>query len=182
MRLRRFLAPAFLFLLFLAGWTACTEYAARQPEATTATSSGDVETITRVVDGDTFSTDQSGTIRIIGVDTPETVKPNAPVDCFGPQASAYAKRRLRKGLTVTLVAEQRGGQPDGRKSAQTDRYGRRLAYVYLTDGTFWNLDLVANGYARARQYKPNDDHAAEFEAAQAKAKAAGKGLWGACPA
>ena len=174
--LRRWVSMAVLFLVLVTAWNLATD----RWSAGAGSPDGDTETITKVVDGDTFATDQSGTIRIIGVDTPETVKPGEPVQCYGPQASAYAKKTLRKGLTVTLVAEQRNGAPDGRQSAQTDRYGRRLAYVYLTDGTFWNLDLVAKGYAKARYFSPNDDHRREFERAEAKARKAGKGLWGSC--
>jgi micrococcal nuclease len=141
---------------------------------------GEVVTITRVADGDTFTTAEAGTVRIIGVDTPETVKPGTPVQCYGPQATAHARQVLRPGRTVTLVSETRDGRPDGRASARHDRYGRRLAYVWLTDGTFWNERLVLDGYARARYYSPNDDHRADFEAAQAEAEAAGRGGWSAC--
>jgi micrococcal nuclease len=138
-------------------------------------------TVRRVVDGDTIVTAEAGTVRLIGVDTPETRKPRTPVQCYGPEASAATHQAMPPGITVGLVYEASAdGGLDRRPRARLDRYGRTLAYVYLTDGTFWNLALVARGLARARYYHPNDDHRADFAAAQAKAEAADVGGWGAC--
>lgn len=150
----------------------------------------EVVTVTRAVDGDTFDTrelrsadNKHGAVRLIGVDTPETHKPNTPVQCWGPEAAAHAVQILRPGLTVQLVYESGpNGQPDPRQRARYDRYGRTLAYVYLTDGTFWNRSLAAQGWAVARYYSPNDDHRAEFRQAMATAQADRAGLWGACAA
>ena len=136
--------------------------------------------VQHVSDGDTFSTTDGTTVRLIGVDTPETHKPATPIQCWGPEASAHAKRTL-DGARVRLVYETRDGQPDPRKSARTDRYGRTLAYVYLANGTFWNRQLVAQGFAVARYYPPNDDHRTEFAQTMQRAIAAKAGLWGACP-
>ena len=127
--------------------------------------------VTRVVDGDTVEV-QLGAgeedVRYIGVDTPETVKPDTPVQCFGPQASAF-NHRLVEGRRVRLVfgAERR------------DVYGRLLAYVYL-DGRFVNAELVRRGLARTLTIPPNDRFARRFERLQMAAARAGRGLWGRC--
>lgn len=127
--------------------------------------------VTRVVDGDTVEARISGEVedvRYIGVDTPETVKPGEPVQCFGPQASAF-NHRLVGGRRVRLVfgVERR------------DVYGRLLAYVYLGD-RFINASLVRRGLARTLTIPPNDRFAARFEGLELRAARAGRGLWGAC--
>jgi micrococcal nuclease len=142
-----------------------------------AVPSRQVVTVLRVKDGDTFTVRElDRPVRMIGVDTPETVDPHRPPGCYGPEASAYTKRRLPAGITVTLVYEVPADDPAG----LTDRFGRRLAYVYTSDGTFLNRELVIQGYARAHYYPPNDDHRGELALAQRHAKAHRKGLWGAC--
>ncbi len=127
--------------------------------------------VTRVVDGDTIEARIDGEVedvRLIGVDTPETVKPGAPVQCFGPQASDFTHRRL-EGRRVRLVfgVERR------------DVYGRLLAYVYLGD-RFFNPILVRRGLARTLTIPPNDRFAPRFERLELAAARAGRGLWGAC--
>jgi micrococcal nuclease len=181
MRLSRYIMPAVGFLLFLTLWSACTGRLA-DPNAPPAPDT--VVTVDRVVDGDTIvvtgavSIDgrERETVRLIGVDTPETVHPRQPVQCYGPQASAYTKARLPKGITVTL-------RFDAGTTALRDRTPSRrlLAYVWRTDGRHHNLELVKGGYARAAHYPPQDDHRDAFKQAEAKAKAANKGRWGACP-
>ena len=135
--------------------------------------------VIRVVDGDTLHVLLNGrdtTVRLIGMNTPETVKPNSPVECFGPQASDYAKQLL-DGAQVTLEFDASQGP--------TDRYGRTLAYVWkeTPDGLLLvNLDEVERGFARQRQYGPNPSAwQAELQAAQDRARAGGQGLWSACP-
>jgi len=128
-------------------------------------------TVTRVVDGDTVEVELEGEtedIRYIGVDTPETVEPGAPVDCFGPQASNF-NHRLVEGRPVRLVfgVERR------------DQYGRLLAYVYLGD-RFVNAILLRRGLARTLTFPPNDRFAERFERLETGAARAGRGLWGAC--
>jgi micrococcal nuclease len=128
--------------------------------------------VTRVVDGDTIEARIGGEVedvRLIGVDTPETVKPGTPVECFGPRASHFTKRRL-EGRRVRLVfgVERR------------DVYGRLLAYAYL-GGRFFNPILVRRGLARTLTIAPNDRFAALFEHLELRAARAGRGLWGACP-
>ena len=127
--------------------------------------------VTRVVDGDTVEVSLGGTtedVRYIGVDTPETVAPGEPVECFGKPASHF-NERLVEGEDVRLVFD------DERR----DRYGRLLAYVYL-GGTFVNAELVRRGYARTLTIAPNTDHAPLFARLQQAAGDAGRGLWGTC--
>ena len=130
--------------------------------------------VSRVVDGDTVMVRigrKELPVRLIGIDTPETVKPGAPVDCFGPEASAYTKSALPVGTSVRLERDQEA----------RDTFGRLLAYVYRnSDNAFINLELVQNGYARAREYAPNIAHSDDFATAAAQAERDRRGLWGAC--
>jgi len=127
--------------------------------------------VTRAVDGDTVEVRLDGRVedvRYIGVDTPETVKPDTPVQCFGPQASRF-NHELVEQRRVRLVfgAERR------------DVYGRLLAYVYL-DGRFVNAELIRRGLARTLTIPPNDRFAARLKRLEMAAARAGRGLWGAC--
>ncbi|HWM64360.1 MAG TPA: thermonuclease family protein [Solirubrobacterales bacterium] len=131
--------------------------------------------VTRVVDGDTIEARIGGEeedVRLIGVDTPETVTPGEPVQCFGPEASRFA-HRLLDGRQVRLEfgAERR------------DVYGRLLAYVYLGAGSqerFANAALVRRGLARSLTIPPNDRFAPLFRRLELAAARAGRGLWGTC--
>src|SRR5699024_8786324 len=105
--------------------------------------------VARVVDGDTIIADASGEqlrVRILGIDTPETVDPNQPVECYGPQASAFAHQML-DGQSVTLRTDPT--QDD------TDRYGRALRYVVLPDGTNYSVAAAAAGMAEPYVYDRN---------------------------
>ena len=128
--------------------------------------------VTRVVDGDTIEArigDRIEDVRYIGVDTPETVKPGAPVQCFGPQASAFNHRLVeRRQVRLVFGLERR------------DVYGRLLAYVHLGD-RFVNASLVRRGLARSLTIPPNDRFAPLFRRLELGAARAGRGLWGACP-
>ena len=127
--------------------------------------------VTRVVDGDTIEVWLDGRtedVRYIGVDTPETVKPGAPVDCFGPQASAF-NHRLVEGKRVRLVFDVE----------LRDVYGRLLAYVYLGD-RFVSAELVRRGLARTLTIPPDDRFAGQLKRLEIAAARAGRGLWGAC--
>jgi micrococcal nuclease len=133
-------------------------------------------TVARVVDGDTvYVTAGSHTydVRLLGIDTPETVDPHRPVGCYGPEASAYTKHLLT-GARVELVYDRQ----------RHDRYGRWLAYLYLERDSrpplFVNARLVAAGYARTLSIPPNTAHAAELAALEQQAALAGRGLWSAC--
>jgi micrococcal nuclease len=125
----------------------------------------------RAVDGDTTEVRLDGRredVRYIGVDTPETVKPGTPVQCFGPRAHRY-NSRLVAGRRVRLVfgVERR------------DVYGRLLAYVRV-GGTLVNAELVRRGLARTLTIPPNDRFAARFRHLERRAALAGRGLWGTC--
>ena len=140
-----------------------------------ATSQSGLYTIKHFTDGDTIAVDMNGTtenIRMIGIDTPETHKPNTPVQCYGPAAAAYTQNRITAtGNKVRLVSDN--------QSTDRDRYNRLLRYVYLTDGTNLDQELVANGYAFAYTSFPftkSDD----FVKAQKSAQDNKKGLWGNC--
>ena len=125
----------------------------------------------RVVDGDTVDLRfASGVerVRLLGIDTPETVKPNTPVQCFGPEASARTKALLPPGTERSCDTGHRA----------RDRYGRLLLYIYrAADGMFVNRTLVAEGYARILSIAPNTAHAPELSAAAA---APPNGPGGAC--
>lgn len=138
-------------------------------------------TVTRVVDGDTIMVDITGRsegpgagmadvgseyrLRLIGIDTPESVRPGTPIECFGKEASAAAKALL-EGAEVTLVKDVE----------EADQYDRLLRYVYL-GGEMANARLVANGYATAYTYPPNVRHADLFVQLQREAREENRGLW-----
>ena len=126
--------------------------------------------VTRVIDGDTIELEGGQTVRYIGIDTPETVAPNRPVDCFGPEASAKNKE-LVQGKSVELEKDV----------SETDRFGRLLRYVYI-DGQMVNELLVAEGYAQSSTFPPDVKYQDKFRSAQQKAMSEGKGLWTACAA
>jgi micrococcal nuclease len=127
--------------------------------------------VERVVDGDTVILSAGlGSSRLVGVDTPETVKPDAPVQCFGPRASAFTKRVLgAAGRARYRVARE-----------PVDAYGRSLVYLWLPDGRFFNAMLVRRGYARPLPFPPNTRYAALFQRLTEAAARAGRGLWGRC--
>jgi endonuclease YncB( thermonuclease family) len=125
--------------------------------------------VQRVSDGDTFVASVKGRkerVRVIGVDTPESVAPNRPDEPFGEEASDFAKRYL-DGETVRLAGD----------AEPRDRYGRMLAYVWLADGTFWNALLVAEGYAQQLTIPPNVAYAGLFRRLVAEARREDRGLW-----
>jgi micrococcal nuclease len=135
---------------------------------------GGLARVVRVVDGDTIAVRLRGRderVRYIGIDTPESVKPGVPVQCYAKRASA-ANARMVAGQTVRLVV---GAEP-------RDRYGRLLAYVYVArSGRFVNAELVRDGYARTLTIPPNDRFAPRFAALARRARVARRGLWGSCP-
>ncbi len=137
---------------------------AKQPRALDAR-------VTRVVDGDTVEARVDGAtedVRYIGVDTPESVKPDTPVECYALEASHF-NERLVEGEAVRLEFD----------AERRDPYGRLLAYVYLGD-RFVNAELVRRGYATTLTIPPNDRFADLFDRLEREASAAGRGLWGAC--
>ena len=150
-------------------------------------------TVTKVTDGDTIEVETQGRatpVRLIGVDTPETVDPKQPISCFGPEASDYTAQVLyerqtdtegetvlREGRLVRLRIPRVGDSEDA--------YGRTLAYVYLdtnNDGLYehsFNEDLVELGLARTTDF--SHEHSREFDRLREQAEERGAGLWGACP-
>ncbi len=121
--------------------------------------------VVRVVDGDTLLLDRRERVRLIGVDTPETVDPRRPVQRFGKEASAFTKRMV-EGKKVRLEYDQ----------DRKDRYGRTLAFVYLEDGTFLNAEIVKQGYGFAYTQFPFK-YLEEFRGYEREAREAQRGLW-----
>ena len=135
--------------------------------------------VVRVVDGDTLivgdAIDKKAQyrVRLIGADTPETVKPNSPVEPFGPEASEFTKRKIAEAKNRVRIAF------DG---DEVDRYGRSLAMVYLQmpgGNEIWlNEQLIREGLARAQvQYKFSQGAKTAFKQAEAEAKAARRNIW-----
>ena len=137
--------------------------------------------VTRVIDGDTVEIESGEKVRYIGIDTPETVDPRKPVQCFGLEASKKNKE-LVEGKTVLLEKD----------ITDKDKYSRLLRYVWVGDpsppvggsgrGLFINLELVKQGFAFSYTYPPDIKYQKEFLAAEKEAREAKRGLWGACPA
>lgn len=160
------LAVLLLILLFGAGDDGQTGSGGATPSDASVTAP-----VERVIDGDTIEVDLDGTnedVRYIGVDTPETVKPGTPVQCFGPEASER-NHELVEGRTVRLEFDRE----------RRDAYGRLLAYVFVGD-RFINAELVRGGFARTLEIEPNTSRAGRLGELAARAGEAGRGLWGAC--
>lgn len=146
--------------------------------------------VTHVVDGDTIDVEIGGRterVRLIGIDTPETRKPNTPIECWGPEASAFTASLLPEGTEVRIERDVVG----------RDDYGRLLAYVHLVDaagtdgmgtggmgtggmGTFVNMQIIEQGFARPLTIEPNSTFARELADAAGRASRADLGMWGAC--
>jgi micrococcal nuclease len=127
--------------------------------------------VLRIVDGDTIEVDLDGRIedvRYIGIDTPESVKPGTPVECFGKEA-AEANRALVEGRRVRLEFDRE----------LRDRFGRLLAYVYA-GGELVNATLIEQGFATTLEIAPNTSMAGELEQLERRASLAGIGLWSSC--
>ena len=136
--------------------------------------------VIEVVDGDTVRVETAQgreTVRLLGIDTPETVAPNRPVECFGPEASARAKELLPEGTEVVLELDP--------TQDRRDRYDRMLAYVHLDDHAdrgpeSVNRMLVEGGYAEAYVYERPFAYTDEFLGSERGARVAGRGMWSAC--
>jgi micrococcal nuclease len=157
--------------------TACGSLGGSGVRVTDRPVPGDGETrseavVTRVVDGDTIHVDLDGrdtTIRIIGIDTPEREGPYTHEECFGQEASRYTEEAL-DGRDIELEFDVE----------RTDRFDRTLAYVWLND-TLFDERILRDGYAVLLTVPPNVRYVDRFTDAQAAARQAGAGLWGACP-
>ena len=130
--------------------------------------------IVATIDGDTVVVRIGATtehLRLLGIDTPETHRPGVPIECFGPEASAFTAKLLPKGTRVRIT----------RDVEARDRYGRLLGQLQrASDGLWIDEALVRAGMAAAKHYSPNLAGTDELESAQAEARASGRGLWGAC--
>jgi micrococcal nuclease len=119
-----------------------------------------------VIDGDTIAVEGVGSVRLIGVDTPETVDPRKPVQFFGQEATTFT-RRMAEGKVVRLDYDWQ----------RKDKYDRTLAYVYLPDGLLLNAEIVKQGYGHAYTNYPFK-YLDQFRGYEREARDAGRGLWG----
>jgi len=141
--------------------------AAPRQERAAPAEAAQTRTVVRVVDGDTIMLDGGERVRLIGVDTPETVHPQKPVERFGKQASEFT-RRLLEGRRVRLEFDQQ----------RRDHYSRTLAYVHLPDGRLANEEIIRQGYGHAfTKYPFAQEMMDRFRAAEREAREAGRGLW-----
>ncbi len=128
--------------------------------------------VTRIIDGDTIeinSRSETIKIRLIGVNTPETVDPRRKVECFGKEASAYTKEILQnRKISIKYDKTQ----------SKTDKYGRLLAYVFRDDGLFVNKEIITNGYGYEYTYIVPYEYQNDFKEAEVYAKQNQLGLWG----
>jgi len=132
---------------------------------------GTLHCVVRVVDGDTIDVSMDGRVvrvRLIGINTPETVDPRKTVECFGREASEKVKSMLT-GKFVRIETDASQGK--------YDKYRRLLAYVYLPDGTLFNELMISEGYAYEYTYRYPYNHQEEFKAAQNDARLHERGLW-----
>jgi micrococcal nuclease len=166
-RCRRWIVLA---LVAVAGCSGSSPATPTPPSPPTLPSSVGPVLVSRVIDGDTIVVDTVGTVRLIGVDTPETVDPDEPIGCFGPEASAFT-RAVSTGRMVRLEFD----------ADRVDRYGRTLAYVYLPDDVFLNATLVQQGYGYAYTFFPFR-YLEQFRALEREAREARRGLWASCAA
>jgi micrococcal nuclease len=110
------------------------------------------------------------TVRLLEIDTPESVDPGSPEQCYSHRASAQLRRLAPLGATLWVKPDQE----------LLDRYGRTLLYLWSGDGTFINHEMVRLGEAKAALYAPNDEYISLMRSAERQARAQGRGLWGAC--
>jgi len=177
--MKRILLVLIIILIFLLTYVSLNNPPQSQKAAEItreATSSGqkhevasETAKVARVIDGDTIELADKQRVRYIGMDTPETVDPRKPVECFGKEASAENKR-LVEGKTVRLEKDV----------SETDRYGRLLRYVYV-DELFVNDSLVRQGFAHVSTFPPDVKYTDLFVQAEREARANNRGLWSACP-
>ncbi len=147
--------------------------ATQKDDATKHEGKSTLHRVIRVVDGDTVLVDIDGgeRIRVIGIDTPETVDPNSPVECGGPEASAAAESLL-EGKKVEVVHDPSQGEHD--------KYGRMLAYLDLPDGTDFGEAMLRAGHAEEYTYDTAYERQATYRAAEESARGGGQGVWGGC--
>ena len=138
-----------------------------------ASEAGKLRKVVRVVDGDTIVVSPNENVRLIGVDTPETVHPKKSVACFGNEAKQFTRDAV-EGKTIRLVMDR-----VNIKRQHKDKYRRTLAYAYLDDGTLLNRELIRQGYAHAYtrfQFR----YLVEFRDLERQARTQSVGLWSTC--
>lgn len=169
-----------VFLTTIAAAAACAATVVLLPDSPSTGDPGEVVwtqplDVVRVVDGDTLivaTPTGDERVRMIGIDTPETVRQNTPVECFGPEASAHT-HQLLDGQQVRLAADS--SQDD------RDRYGRLLRYVQTLTGVDVGADLLTGGFAREYTFQHHTyDQQASFRALEQDAQQDGRGLWSSC--
>jgi micrococcal nuclease len=129
--------------------------------------------VIRVIDGDTIVVSPNEKVRLIGVDTPETVHPKRAVECFGKDAKEFT-RTMVESKSIRLILDELNAARNHR-----DRYGRTLAYVYFDNGTMLNAELIRQGYAHAYTRFPFR-HVVEFRQLESIARSQAVGLWASC--
>lgn len=143
---------------------------AEKEDTPTNTSNVPAYRVLRVVDGDTLDIQTVGKVRLIGIDAPESVKPDTMPECYGKEASEILKG-LVGSESVQLVYDVE----------RYDQYGRALAYVYRSrDGLFINAELVRIGAAEAREYRPNTNKSIQLEDLEVESRKEMRGLWKLC--
>jgi len=171
-----------LFLLCLLTARLTNAYAAAEQSSLFGTSgqfeevdarAGELRKVIRVVDGDTIVVSPNEKVRLIGVDTPETVDPRKAIECFGKAAKDFTRSAV-EGKTIRLVLDS-----VNLARRHKDRYGRILAYVYLENGTMLNRELIRQGYAHAYTRYPFR-YLVEFRQIERAARIEALGLWSGC--
>ena len=165
-------------LVALALLTGCTSLASGGPTAVApsevAPDGPGAAVMVEVIDGDTIDVSIQGRIeriRLIGIDTPETKRPNTPIECFGPEATAFTESLLPVGTPIRIERDTVG----------RDDFGRLLGYVYRADdGIFVNYEIVRQGFATPLTIRPNDTFETLFVDAATRAERDDVGLWSAC--
>lgn len=131
-------------------------------------------TVEYVIDGDTIDAIIDGTeerIRLIGIDTPETKKPNTPIECYGPEATTFTEQLLPVGTPIRIERDTVG----------RDHYGRLLGYIYrANDGVFVNYEVIRQGFGTPLSIGPNTTFEELFVDAASAAEADDVGIWAAC--
>lgn len=145
------------------------------PKQQNQTSNIEYAVVNRVIDGDTVLLEDGRMVRYLYIDTPETVKPDAPVECFGHEAKEL-NRALVEQREIVMISEQE----------TKDDYGRELRIVFLKGSNLTkiessiNAQLVEKGYARAKIYKPNTNYETQFQKLEQEAQSTQRGLWNGC--
>lgn len=159
-RIWTFLLLALFMSILSTGWSGCVK------SSDPSLDGMEMVLVKRVVDGDTFITDDNRRVRLIGIDAPESVKPDTPPEPFGVEASAYLEE-LIEGEIIYMEKD----------ISETDPYNRLLRYIYLEDGTFVNELMVEEGYATHVVFQPDVAYRELLWQAQERAKMEERGVW-----